>query len=318
MKKKILYFEKLDFQKESIRLIKRKFDLIPSKKIKKKDFSLIKSVFLPMNNYYSKQFFSKYKNLRSVISPTTGDIHLDRSYLRKKKIKLINLSKQKEILNNITATSEVTIGHIINLTRKILEIHNNFLYTKKFEKYNYLLSNKILTVGIVGMGRIGKHVAERSKGLGFNVIYFDPFVKDKRYKKIINFRNFLKKTNILTIHMHYKKKYHNKFNKNIFKLLRKPSYFVNTSRGEFVNESDLIKSLKNKTLTGAGLDVVKNEFKEKFRKSPKKNILYNFFIKNKKYNFFITPKQGGSNKSAWLITEKLLINQLIEYEKNKI
>ena len=69
---------------------------------------------------------------------------------------------------------------------------------------------------------------------------------------------------------------------------------------------------------GAGLDVVKNEFKEKFRKNPKKNILYDFFIKNKKYNFFITPKQGGSNKSAWLITEKLLINQLIKYEKNKI
>ena len=58
--KKILYFEKLAFQKESIRLIKRKFDLIPSKK-SKKDFSLIKSVFLPMNNYYSKHFFLNTK-----------------------------------------------------------------------------------------------------------------------------------------------------------------------------------------------------------------------------------------------------------------
>ena len=49
-----------------------------------------------------------------------------------------------------------------------------------------------------------------------------------------------------------------------------------------------------------------------------RKIFFTIFIKNKKYNFFITPKQGGSNKSAWLITEKLLINQLIKYEKNKI
>ncbi len=118
--------------------------------------------------------------------------------------------------------------------------------------------------------------------------------------------------------MHYMKKYLNKFNQKLFKLLRKPSYIINTSRGEFINEVDLIKCLKNRTLSGAGLDVIKNEFMEKFRKNPKQNKIYKFFLNNKKYNIFITPKQGGSNKSAWLITEKILVNQLINYEKNKI
>ena len=106
------------------------------------------------------------------------------------------------------------------------------------------------------------------------------------------------------------------FNNKIFKLLKKPSYIINTSRGEFINEIDLIKCLKNNIIQGVGLDVLKDEFKKKFRKNPKKNKLFNLFSKNIKYNIFITPKQGGSNKSAWEITEKLIINQLINYEKN--
>ena len=64
------------------------------------------------------------------------------------------------------------------------------------------------------------------------------------------------------------------------------------------------------------MDVLKDEFKKKFRENPKKNKLFNLFSKNQKYNIFITPKQGGSNKSAWEITEKLIIDQLMKYEKN--
>ena len=86
-------------------------------------------------------------------------------------------------------------------------------------------------------------------------------------------------------------------------------------RGEFIKENDLINSIKNRTLSGVGLDVLKNEFKSDFKNNPKKNKLFNFFIKNKKYNIFVTPKQGGSNKSAWGFTEKIIINELIKYEK---
>ena len=56
--------------------------------------------------------------------------------------------------------------------------------------------------------------------------------------------------------------------------------------------------------------------KKNLEKIQKKNKLFNLFLKNQKYNIFVTPKQGGSNKSAWEITEKLIIDQLIKYEKN--
>ena len=85
-----------------------------------------------------------------------------------------------------------------------------------------------------------------------------------------------------------------------------------------MKENDLILSLKKKIILGAGLDVLKNEHTKKFRNNPKSNSLFNFYLKNKKENLFITPKQGGSNKSAWELTERIIINKLIKYEKNKI
>ena len=318
MKKLILYFEELDFQKETMDLIKSKFEIINSKRLKNNHFSKIVSIILPMNDYYSGKFFSKFSKLRTVLSPTTGNIHLDTKYLFTKNIKIINLSNQKNRLNQVTTTSELAIGHILNLTRKILIINNEFILSKIFNKHNYLLSNNMLTIGIVGMGRIGRHLADRAAALGFKVIYFDPFVNYKKYIKMKSLKNLIKKSNILTIHMHYKKKYFNTFNLKVFKMLKKPSYFINTARGEFVNEKDIIKSLKKGILNGAGLDVLKSEYSKKFRADPKKNVLLDFFIKNKKYNLFITPKQGGSNKSAWALTEKIIVNQLIKYEKNRI
>ena len=87
MKKKILYFEKLSFQNDTLQALKRKFNLIIPGKINKNDFNEIISIFLPMNDYYSEKFFKKFKNLRSVVTPTTGDIHLDKAYLKKIKLK---------------------------------------------------------------------------------------------------------------------------------------------------------------------------------------------------------------------------------------
>ena len=96
MKKKILYFEKLNFQRKNLKYLSSKFTIVKPVQVKRKN--LIKeiiSIFLPMDNYYNESFFSKFSNLRSVVTPTTGDIHIDKEYLHKKKIKLINLSRIK-------------------------------------------------------------------------------------------------------------------------------------------------------------------------------------------------------------------------------
>ena len=81
MKKKILYFDNLAFQKESLNLLRKNFILKKFKKLTKKDFDQIISILIPMDNFYSSQFFTRFKNLRSVVTQTTGDIHLDKKFL---------------------------------------------------------------------------------------------------------------------------------------------------------------------------------------------------------------------------------------------
>ena len=85
MKKKILYFENLKFQKKSLEILSKNFNIITPNKLKKNYFNNIISALLPMDNFYSKEFFNQFKNLRSVVTPTTGDIHLDTNFLKKKK-----------------------------------------------------------------------------------------------------------------------------------------------------------------------------------------------------------------------------------------
>ena len=78
MKKKILYFDNLAFQKKSLNLLRKSFNLKKFENLKKKDFDKIISALVPMDNFYTSQFFSRFKNLRTVVTPTTGDIHLDK------------------------------------------------------------------------------------------------------------------------------------------------------------------------------------------------------------------------------------------------
>ena len=152
MKKRILYFKKLNFQKKNLRYLSSKFTIVKPNEVKRKNLiKKIISIFLPMNNYYKESFFSKFSNLRSVVTPTTGDIHIDKEYLHKK-IKLINLSSMKPLKNNNNLRINNWSHYKFN--QKIILIHNNFLKDMIFRKYNNELSNRF-TLEIVGLGRIG-------------------------------------------------------------------------------------------------------------------------------------------------------------------
>ena len=132
MKKKILYFDNLAFQKKSLNLLRKSFNLKKFENLKKKDFDKIISALVPMDNFYTSQFFSRFKNLRTVVTPTTGDIHLDKKFLKRSNIKLINLKEDRLKLKKVTSTSELTLGLILNLTRNITQIH------EKFKKIGFL------------------------------------------------------------------------------------------------------------------------------------------------------------------------------------
>ena len=256
--------------------------------------NIINAIFLPMDKYYDNSKLKNFTNLKLIASPTTGDIHIDKSYIKQKKIKFINLKKNDHIMKNITATSDLVIAFIFELTRKILVSSSKLINGKGNLKSKIIVNNslKFLSVGIIGLGRIGRHVAERCAFLGMKVFYYDPYVSSKKFKRVKNLDLLFKKCNIITLHLHYHKKLENMINIKLLKQQKKPSFFINTSRGELVKENDLIKSLKKNYTEACALDVIKNNFK--FENNNHSVVLK--FLKNKHQdNIIVTPKNSWNN-----------------------
>ena len=112
-------------------------------------------------------------------------------------------------------------------------------------------------------------------------------IKKKGIVQFSNIKNLLSKSDVVCCCINYTEKNENFFSKKLFKLMKKGSYFVNTSRGEIVVEKDLIKFLKNNIKKAAGVDVVRNEHSL----SVKKNLLIEYAKNNN--NLIVTPHIAG-------------------------
>ena len=138
------------------------------------------------------------------------------------------------------------------------------------------------TLGIFGLGKQGKQVANFAKAFGMRVIAWSHNLKQEDCEKInveyVKSEDLFKMSDILTIHTRLSDRTRGYIDKNKLKLMKKNSVIVNTSRGPIINEKDLIDSLNNGIISCAALDVYDQE------PLPKRS----YFKKNKKHNSYST------------------------------
>lgn len=162
--------------------------------------------------------------------------------------------------------ADQAMAMMMALIRKVCLMNE---YTKN-ESWNYVRAIPIsripgLTVGIFGIGRIGKTFAKRLSGFGVKVIACDiaynigDVVEIGSGIEIVDFETLLKESDILSIHTPFDESTKNVFNIEAFKKMKDSAYLVNVSRGGIVNEDDLYTALIEKMLAGAALDVVLEE-----------------------------------------------------------
>ena len=173
---------------------------------------------------------------------------------------------------------------MIVLLRKIVQAHNSVL------KYNWdylpYIGNQIsgLTIGVVGYGRLGKIFCKQLNGFGSKILVNDPYVKNCPYNNI-SLSDLISKVNVLVLHVHVNDKTRKFINNKMIKKMKKGAIIINTSRGELVDENDILKNIKSGHLGGYGTDVLADEF-ENIKKSP--------LIKYaNKFPIVITPHVGG-------------------------
>jgi phosphoglycerate dehydrogenase-like enzyme len=142
------------------------------------------------------------------------------------------------------------------------------------------------TLGLAGLGRIGKAVALRGEAFGMKLLAYDPF-PDHAFARAHNvtflpFERLLAQSDYLSLHLPATAETRHLINKRTLALMKPSAFLVNTSRGAVVCEADLLEALKAGRLAGAGLDVFETE-------PPGKNPLFELD------NIVLTPHNAGTD-----------------------
>lgn len=115
------------------------------------------------------------------------------------------------------------------------------------------------TLGIVGYGNIGKAVETAAKGLGMNVIVYTRTVRPNGSTRFVSFDELLANSDVITLHCPLNRESADMMNKESFAKCRDGAFFINTSRGGTVDEAALYNALSSGKLSGAAVDVLKEE-----------------------------------------------------------
>jgi D-lactate dehydrogenase len=210
---------------------------------------------------YSKieeQTLQEIPKLKLTTTRSTGFDHIDEEACKKRGITICNVPSYGE-----NTVAEHTFALILSLSRNICKAcirrFEHDASTEGLEGFD--LKGK--TIGVIGTGQIGLHVIRISKGFGMNVVAYD-VRQNKLLSELLGFEYvsleyLLASSDVITLHVPYFESTHHLMNKDTFKLVKKGAILINTSRGAIVDTEALIEALDNKTLAGAGLDVVEGE-----------------------------------------------------------
>ncbi len=160
---------------------------------------------------------------------------------------------------NVITTAEHTIAMILAVSRNIPQA-NSSLKSGKWEKKKFRgkeVFNKVL--GIIGVGRIGRVVADRAKGLKMRVIAYDPYISSEVVERLgieaVSFDELLARSDYITVHTPLTQETRNILNKEAFQKVKKGVFIINCARGGIVNEEDLVEAIKEGIVAGAAVDV---------------------------------------------------------------
>lgn len=151
---------------------------------------------------------------------------------------------------------------ILACARKIVLLDNMVRMKRKwdFDVAKPLFRTQGKTLGLLGLGRIGRAVAKKAAGFEFKIIAHDPYVNETvPGMKLVSFPTLLSNSDYISIHTPLTTETRHAFGENQFKAMKETAYLINTARGAIVNEEALYTALKERWIAGAGLDVMEKE-----------------------------------------------------------
>lgn len=192
------------------------------------------------------------KKLKVISKYGVGVDNIDLEYAKKN-----NIEVERAINANSNAVADYAFTLLASVARRAVEIHEACL-VNDWSKRNALdIYGK--TLGIVGYGAIGQGLAKRASGFDMDILIYDPFCESVELGRKVELEELITQSDFISLHLPLNKETHHLIDEKALGKMKNNAIIINTSRGGIIDEKALYKSLKDKEIYGAGLDVFETE-----------------------------------------------------------
>jgi D-3-phosphoglycerate dehydrogenase len=308
---KLLVAESREFAPEALDRLRRHFDVVAADLERPALLSSLADVdvlWVRLRHAIDAEVMSAGPRLRVIVTNTTGTDHIDLAEAARRDIRVLSLRGETEFLKRIRATAELTVGLLLALVRHIplAAAETRRGATDRYPFKGHQLFEK--TAGIVGYGRLGRIVGEYLSALGMKVLAADrPGTRrePERNVALVPLAELLPQADVVSLHADLRVDNTGMFGRDQFASMKPGAWFINTARGELVDEAALVESLERGHLAGAALDVMAEPFATALTDRP----LWRYLSQHD--NLIVTPHIGGYTFESLSATEVFLAEKLI-------
>lgn len=289
--------------------------ILPSKEQLKKLVPLYDLLIMRVDPKIDKELLEAAAgHIRMIGICSAGTNHIDLECAKK-----LGIFVQNAPGINKNAVAELTIAKMIDLSRMCVQANNEVQYRGLWNKYKYTGHElKGHTLGIIGLGNIGKRVAVLAAAFGMKIYAVDPYIPDEDFTKVNackvdDVKELCKKCDYITLHTPINSETKGIISREVVRVMKNGAFLINCARGGLVDEEAVAEALKDHKLFGYGADVLQDE------------LSGNGLSDNAKLNspligmdgFIVSPHIGGSTHEAYDSIGEFIVNKVVEYFKLK-
>ena len=266
-------------------------------------------LWVRLRHFIGAEVLAAAPHLKMILTATTGLNHIDLDACAARGVRVLSLQGAADFLKDIRATAEHTLGLMLALLRHIPAATRDVVRGgwNRDQFQGRELFGK--TIGIVGYGRLGRIVARYLTAFGAQVLATDPKNNASEVDPCVTFAplsRLLEESHLVSLHVNLCAATRGFFGAAEFEKMRAGAWFINTSRGELIDEPALLDALRRNRLAGAALDVLAGE--DGLGASSHPLIEY----ARQHDHLLITPHIGGCTRESMRKTEQWLAERFQE------
>ena len=220
-----------------------------------KDADAVMVQFAPI----TRRVLESLKNCKVVVRYAVGFDNIDLGAATELGIRVVNVPDYctEEVSEHTVMLLLAIARKLCPLNQAVKEDHWDFKVMRPVQRL------KGTTVGLIGFGRIGRMVARKLSGFQFRIVVYDPYVEEALAAQygveFVDFQTLVGESEFLSLHVPLYEETKHMIDKNVFGMMRKKPFIINTGRGGLIQEEDLVTALDQRIIRGAALDVMETE-----------------------------------------------------------